>query len=692
MRMGIKIAIGIGVVVLLLFGLATLFMPSLSRARELSSATAARMRARAGGFEAPAGPLPGADEELWVIQRPRTWDADEKTDVPGCGTLKALVPGGVVAVPLPLEHTDVQASVTGYIATVHVTQEYHNPYDQKIEAVYVFPLPQNAAVNEFVMTLGDRCIRGVIREREEAEAIYEQAKRQGHVVSLMTQERPNIFTQSVANIEPGRRIDLDIKYFHTLPFDDGWYEFVFPMVVGPRFNPPGTTRGVGPVARGKGGLSGQATEVQYLRPGERSGHDISLAVSIDAGVSIEEVTCPSHVVTVERPEVNHARVVLSPLDAIPNKDFVVRYRVAGNRTKTALMMQPGVDGSYFTLMLHPPHTLSSLSRAPMEMIFVLDCSGSMSGRPIEQAKKAIERALRQLQPDDTFQVIRFSNSASQLGPAPVLATKKSVLEGIDYVRSLVGSGGTMMIEGIKAALDFPHDPKRLRVVTFLTDGFIGDELEILGEVHDRLGASRIFSFGVGSSPNRYLLDRMAKLGKGAVAYLGLNDNAGQVMDRFFARISHPGMTDIEIDWGESEVRDVFPERIPDLFVGRPVVVTGRLISRGESAVRFRGRVGEYGHEIRVLIGPEAESVEHEGIAPVWARKKIADLHDKSAWVADGSIAEKIKTIALAHNLISDYTAFVSVNASTHTDGDQATTVRVAVPVPDGVKYETTVQE
>jgi len=238
-------------------------------------------------------------DELWIIAKsevqPVPLPPDD--DGPGCGAMLAKLPKEDKKIPLPLKRTDVKGQISGYIATVDVTQQFHNPYDEKIEAVYVFPLPQNAAINEFIMTIGERRIRGIIRERKEAEKIYRHARSQGYVASLLTQERPNIFTQKVANIEPSKQIDVNIKYFNTLAYVDGWYEFVFPMVVGPRFNPPGFTDGVGAVARGKAGISGQKTEVQYLKPGERSGHDISLAVDIDAGVDIEKLVCKSHVIT-----------------------------------------------------------------------------------------------------------------------------------------------------------------------------------------------------------------------------------------------------------------------------------------------------------------------------------------------------------------------------------------------------------
>lgn len=660
--------------------------------QEAESSRILDKRENAPSASLKAALLAAADaDEIWVIRKYRSKKNEaEPSDVPGSGELRAKQPGETKEVVLPLKHTDVNAAVAGYIATVNVTQQYTNPYSEKIEAVYVFPLPENAAVNEFVMTVGERKIRGIIREREEAEKIYTEARSQGYVASLLTQERPNIFTQSVANIEPGKAIDINITYFNTLAYVDGAYEFVFPMVVGPRFNPPGSTDGVGAVAHGQSGISGQKTEVQYLKPTERSGHDIGLKLTIDAGVSIEKIQSVNHVVQVGRSGDSRAEVALSPLDAIPNKDFVLRYQVAGDAIKSGMVTHKDERGTFFTMMLFPPADLKTLKRAPVELVFVLDCSGSMNGQPIAQAKAAVERALRNMQPDDTFQVIRFSNNASQLGDKPIEATAGNVRRGLEYLKSLEGQGGTMMIEGIKAALDFPHDPRRLRYVVFLTDGFIGNEAQILVAIHERLGESRIFSFGVGSSVNRYLLDGMASVGRGAVAYLSLNDSAAEVMDTFFSRISHPAMTDLAIDWGGLQVEDVFPARLHDLFVGRPITITGRLKSERAATVRVRGKAGETRVEVAIPVAAKSET--HPGLAAVWARMKIATLAAHETIEPQGDWGMAIKQTALDFNLMSAYTAFVAVDSTQRTSGDHGTTVAIPVPVPDGVRYETTVQE
>ena len=618
----------------------------------------------------------------------------EVRHAPGSGTMLAGFPSPTVTgrprfIPLPLKHTAVDAAISGYIGTVNVKQEYENPYDTKIEAVYVFPLPEKAAVSEFLMVIGDRTIRGILREKEEAEAIYREARSQGYRASLLVQRRPNIFEQKVANIEPGKAIDIDITYFHTLAYKDGWYSFVFPTVVGPRYNPPGFPDPVDAVPRGQGS-SGVGTTVEYLRPEERSGHDISINVRLDAGVEIEEVKA-SHGVDVSRDGERSAVVKLKNQSTLPNRDFVLDFRVAGERLKSNLLTHrdPETAEGYFTLMVIPPKDSTLVPRQAMEMVFVLDCSGSMRGQPLRQAKEAVLVALDRLDPNDTFQIIRFSDTASQFGTEPVLATERNLTAARNYVSALRANGGTEMINGVKSALDFPHDPSRYRFVTFMTDGYIGNERDILAAVHSRIGASRIFSFGVGSSVNRYLMERMAQAGRGAVAYLGLNDSARTVMDGFFARVSRPALTDIEVDWGGMAVTEVYPRVLPDLFVGRPLVVTGKFAG-DRKAVRVLGSLGGERHTL--MTAEDLDGTAGSSLAKVWARLRIADLADRQTWAGDpyGELGDAIRNTALRYQLVSNYTSFVAVDSSQRTVGDHGVTVRQSVPVPDGVRYDTTV--
>ena len=338
----------------------------------------------------------------------------------------------------------------------------------------------------------------------------------------------------------------------------------------------------------------------------------------------------------------------------------------------------------------PAIDTAHVSGRPLEMVFVIDCSGSMEGRPLAQAKEAVATALGQLKPNDTFQIIRFSDDASQFGQEPVPATEENLAAARRYLANLNSQGGTMMVEGIKAALDFPHDPSRYRFVSFLTDGYIGNEVEILTEVNKRIGNARIFSFGVGESVNRYLMERMAKVGRGAVAYLGLNDSAEEVMGAFFARVSHAALIDIEIEWGGMTVSDTYPSRLPDLFVGRPLVVAGKF--RGEpTSVTVSGTVDDTRRSF-VLDAAEQDTT-RPSIAKVWARANIADLYGRQVTVGDpqGELRDVITRIALQHQLVSHYTSFVAVDSYMPTEGQYGVTVHQAVPVPAGVRYETTVE-
>jgi len=671
-------------------------LPAPSQAASASPEAVAKMKVQVhpGKRQVDTTVYKDVAPRLTLADRANRSVTSEIRHAPGSGTMLAGFPSPgnpqrTRFIPLPLKHTAVDAGINGYIGTVNVKQAYENPYDTKIEAVYVFPLPEKAAVSEFLMVIGDRTIRGILREKEEAEAIYREARRQGYRASLLVQRRPNIFEQKVANIEPGKAIDIDITYFHTLAYKDGWYSFVFPTVVGPRYNPPGYPDPVDAVPRGHGS-SGAGTTVEYLRPDERSGHDISIKVRLDAGVEIEEVKA-SHGVDVSRDDERSAVVKLKNQSTLPNRDFVLDFRVAGERLKSNLLTHrdPETGEGYFTLMVIPPKDSTLVPRQAMEMVFVLDCSGSMRGQPLRQAKEAVLVALDRLDPNDTFQIIRFSDTASQFGTEPVLATERNLTAARNYVSALRANGGTEMINGVKSALDFPHDPSRYRFVTFMTDGYIGNERDILAAVHSRIGASRIFSFGVGSSVNRYLMERMAHAGRGVVAYLGLNDSARAVMDGFFARVSRPALTDIEVDWGGMAVTEVYPRALPDLFVGRPLVVTGKFAG-DRKAVRVLGSSGGERHTL--MTAEDLDGNAGSSLAKVWARLRIADLANRQTWAGDpyGELGDAIRNTALRYQLVSNYTSFVAVDSSQRTAGDHGVTVRQSVPVPDGVRYDTTV--
>jgi Ca-activated chloride channel family protein len=634
------------------------------------------------------GPFPLCLVLAFLLAAPTMTRADQPA--PTGGELRVVTPGGPVE-QCPLKHTDVLAEITGNVAQVEVTQTFQNPYDRKIEAVYVFPLPDRAAVHDMEIRVGDRTIKSLIKRREEARAAYEAARQAGHIAALLDQERPNIFTQSVANILPGAEVVVTIRYFETVPYASGDYEFSFPMVVGPRFIPGA------PVKAGESGSSPDTTEVPDasritppgLRPETRTGHDISLEVRLDAGAMVRELVSPSHRVGVKSDGRGGDIIRLKEEDSIPNRDFVLRYRVDGDSPNLIVLPHRGEGDGYFLMLVQPEAKPAATVIAPKEMIFVVDCSGSMSGDPIDKVKEAMRYALQGLDPRDTFQIVRFSNGAETFEPAPVMATPGNIERALRYVGHLSGQGGTIMLEGVRTALQYPENPERLRIVSFMTDGYIGNEEAILAYMAKHLGGARLFSFGVGTSVNRYLLDKMAEFGRGAVEYVLPGDDSGKAIRRFYDRIRSPYLTDIQIDWGGLGVSDMYPREIPDLFLGQPITVYGRYGKAGKAEVTLRARLGGRPFEKRFTVQLPARQDEGEAIGTLWARARIEDLSDRLIVGPQPALVEEITRVALAHRLVSKYTSFVAVEDRVDTGPGKPALVEVPVCTPAGVSYDMT---
>ena len=597
---------------------------------------------------------------------------------------------GQTNLELPLKRTTVSAEVSGFVARVIVQQFFANPADRRIEAVYQFPLPANAAVHESAIRIGDRLVIAEIKEREAARKKYEKAKAAGKRASLLEQERPNIFTQSVANIGPGEEIVVAIQYVQELAYDDELYTFSFPMTIGHRFIPGMPTDRTGHGSSENTDMVPDASRVTppILPPQLRSGRDIELEVRVDAGFPIVEITSPSHEVILDWEASERVAVSLGPSERIPNKDFILSYRIAGKGIETALLTHRTSEEGTFLLMVQPPAEMSGAEAVPKEMVFVLDCSGSMSGRPMAASKRLMKKFIAGMNPDDSFQVIRFSSYSSSLSPTPLENTEANRARGLAYVDSLSGGGGTMMIEGIKAALDFEPDPERQRMVFFLTDGYIGNEIQILAAIRERVGDTRLYALGVGSSPNRYLINEMSTEGHGFSQYVGINDDPAPAVDRFFRRLNLPVLTAIETDWGGLDVIDPLPASVPDLFDNQPVFLVGRYRTPGIATVVLRGRRGHGWTEIPV----EVELPDHERSNPaleqLWARRKIAELMRRQVRQELPEVREEVLALALEYHLMSKYTSFVAVERKLK-EGLHLPLETVLIPseLPDGASYE-----
>lgn len=573
----------------------------------------------------------------------------------GQGSLEASLNDGP-ARPFTLEHTKVDIEVTGFMQAVTVTQTFSNPFNAPVEALYVFPLPDDSAVHDMTMTAGNRVIRATIQKRHVARQQYEQAKAEGRRAALLDQERPNIFTQSLANLLPGEKVLITLQYVAPLKYDDGVYTLNFPMVVGPRYIAGSALAGENQGSGDKRDTDVVPDASRISPPESRSGRDIEVAVRLNAGTVIEDLWSVSHRLEVDRPSSSQMALSLNPMDTLPNKDLIVRWRVSGPVAKAAVL----AAGGAFALMLNPESKNLNLPPTPKEMVFVIDTSCSMNGAPLDAAKRAMTQALQQMNADDTFMLIDFADKASSFYDGPLSATPNDVRRAIAYLNALPAGGGTNQLAGIRRALGGRHDPKRLRMVLLMTDGFIGNEEEILAETRALRGDARVFGFGIGSSVNHYLLSRLSEEGRGFYQYLRPDEDATEAIDRFTRRLARPLITDISIDWGGLEVADLTPSQVPDLFDVQPLIINGRYKKPGSGTVVLKGRRGGFPVVFEASVTLPELSTNGKALQMAWARRRIEALGAVQYNVAQPQVVEQITALGLEYHLVTKYTSLVAV--------------------------------
>lgn len=599
----------------------------------------------------------------------------------GPGDLTIFRPDGKVAGLCPLKGTKVNTSINGFGVRVTLVQTFVNPSKEPVEAIYTFPLSENSAVDRMKIKVGNRIINGEIKERGEARAIYEAAKAQGKVASLLDQERPNIFTQSLANLMPGATIEVEISYVELAKYEEGWFEFSYPMVVGPRF------------------LDGETPDASKINPdyapkATRTGTTIDVTVDIDAGAPIVDVKSELHAIKTERPSENQARVTLSKRDEIPNKDFVLRWRVPNEQMQGAFLTHVSTKGEgFFSLILLPPKDPGPRDIAPKELILVMDQSGSQNGFPIEKSKELAKLLLSKLRPDDTVNVVSFANSVTRLWATPVNATPEAIAEATNFVSTLKANGGTQLKLAVDAALQPPADPNRVRIVAFCTDGYVGDDYGVLDAVKSQRDKAHMFTFGIGNSVNRFLIAGMSAEGKGDAEFVTLASDADAAAARFERRVRTPVLTDVQVEISGVPVDGVTPTALPDVFSEKPVVLMGRYHGPGQGTITLTGKIGSRSY--RRVWNVEFPAVDKDGdsIASLWARAQIGDLMREN-WLAnkggngdEAKLKALILPIALKYKLMSQYTSFVAVEQKVVNVGGKTKTINVPVDMADGVDLE-----
>lgn len=559
------------------------------------------------------------------------------------------------------------------IARARIRQAFRNPDKEWAEGVYVFPLPAEAAVDHMRMRVGDRVIEGEIQERARARETYVRAKREGKRASLVEQERPNVFTASVANIGPGATIEVEIEYQHVVRYDDGEFRLRFPMVVGPRYVPGMVVawEEQRPSESGTGwafdtdqvpDASRITPPVQHPAAGPINPLPLSLTIDLAAGFPLSRLESIHHEVTVTSDGAERRLIRLKDGHVPADRDFeLVWAPVTGGAPRAAAFLEQKQDRTYGLFMILPPPA-AALDRGALkrEVIYVIDTSGSMHGTSIEQAKAALAFALERLTPNDRFNVIQFNSAAHVLFDAPKPATHANSLAAVGYVRSLRAEGGTEMLSAMTLALSGAEPSTRLRQIVFLTDGLIGNEAALFRAIRQRLGQTRLFTIGIGSAPNSHFMQRAARFGRGTYTYIGKLDEVRDKVDRLLRKLDHAALTDIEIDPSGWVGPDVQPLRIPDLYLGEPVLVAVEA-ERFPSRITLRGRFGERPWEAELPVD-QAES--REGVAVYWARQKIASLMDQQPEPQGrDDLRASVVDIALTHHLVSRFTSLVAVDVT-----------------------------
>ena len=595
---------------------------------------------------------------------------------------------------IPLVHTDVTLDVRGLAAAATVTQQYVNSGTDPIEAVYVFPLPHDSAVYDLEIRIGNRLIRSTIHEREEAKRVYDSAKSEGKRAALVEEERPNIFTASVANLMPGDHIDVRLRYVQPLRWEDGRMRLVFPMVVGPRYVPGEQAvshTGTGWAVDTDAVPDASRVTPPVRNPDSRPGHDISLSVDLDSGFEFGSINSVSHAITIRRLPDGRRHVELASGTTIPNKDFVLEVQQAeSTQPKTTLFLSPDPASgeTYFLLCAFPP-TVQPVKRVPVEMLYMIDVSGSMGGTSITQAREALLQALDRLGPNDRFGILAFNHTYHEFASAPLTATSENLAAARGFVQDLQAGGGTEMLPALLHVMQKPETPGYLRHIILLTDGDLGNEEQIFAALHSQLGGARLYTVAIGSSPNFFLATKMAQFGRGTFTHIADIGEIREQMSRLLGTIESPVLTDVKLTFEGVQVADVYPQRPPDLFLRQPLLLYGR-ISQGHSGrLHLTARAGDQPYEANFAFDTSTATF-HPGITTLWARQRVEDLIDQ--WrLSDEDARAGIRATLIAHairyRLVTRFTSLVAVEEIVANTSGASTTVPVATELPAGMQME-----
>lgn len=604
----------------------------------------------------------------------------------------------------PTVDTHVDIEVHGLIVRTTVTQTFENPGDYWTEAVYVYPLPEDAAVDRLRMTVGERVVAGRIDTRAAAREAYEAALDEGRQASLVEQERPNIFTTSVANIGPGESVIVEITYQETALYDSGQFSLRFPMVVGPRYIPEGMVTGgeqvVALLCLSVGELQPiSETPEEWWRvltpvrdPADGPINPITLTVQLDAGVPLASVDAPFHDVDMRESAGLVTVSLAGDVEHYADRDFELTWTPVLGQEPTAALFHEVVDGDHYVHVMVMPTAADAATTVdlPREVIYVIDTSGSMDGESIQQARTALRLALETLDPADRFNVIEFNDAAHALFQGAVEASERNLGMALGYVQGLQAGGGTEIMAAMQVALDGTAPEGFVRQVVFITDGSVGNEQQIFEYIHRAIGQSRLFTVGIGSAPNSFFMTESAEIGRGTFTHIGSIDQVQQRMGELFAKLENPVMTDLTVKpagggmFDPAEV-EIWPNPIPDLYQGEPVTFSLRVDDPDRQIVVGGVRAGQPWRQVLSL----SQAEDSAGVGAIWAYARIDALMDTLAFGADPAQVEAAVTeVALAHQVVSAYTSLIAETPEVVVpEGARVASFQIETNLPRGWVFE-----
>ena len=576
---------------------------------------------------------------------------------------------------LPLKSSAATVTIDGTIARVHLSQRYANSGRVPLEAIYVFPASTRAAVHGMTLTTGGRVIAARIQESVKAKAEYLAAKAQKKTAALLEEHRPNVFQMSVANLLPGDDVNVEIDWSETIPAVGSTYEFVFPTVIGPRYT-GGTAAGAGETW----------TANPHLHAGVKSPTTFELTASLTTTLPLAEVTCPSHPVMVDFQGKDRASVKINTKsgEEAANRDFILRWKLGNSQVDAGLLLHRGAATNHFLLQVTPPPRVGLDQIPPRDYVMVIDVSGSMAGFPLDTAKNLLKNLVKGLRADDTFNVIRFASDSGVLSETPLAANDANLSLAREFIDSQTSQGGTELEAALTRAFALPGGENRSRSILLITDGFITADAETSALVRANIGSANLFTFGIGSSVNRELLESVARAGGGEPIIVTTIKEAAPAAAALREMVSNPVLAKVQITAVGVVLGSLAPDPYPDVFAARPLVVTGTWTGEPRGKIVVRGIGGNGAAFEKTIDLAEAVAVtglDHPALPLLWARERVRKLTDAKR--GEESIRE-ITALGLGYSLLTPYTSFLAVDESPREFDGLAQTVRQPQPLPQGV--------